>query len=552
MIPAPTHWSATAAGDLQTRNEDAYLWLGDEDTLGNGYLWLVIDGEGGPGVGDLASAMLVTTVGELYPELIDLHQDPIASLRVAAAEANQRLEAIASVYPSLAGLRASFAAVALFQDRFHAVHAGNARVYRASLGQIKALGNDNITRSSRAIDDADPVPRTGLGATGDTFEVIEPFALGDDILLLCTDGVHAVVPDEILHQALLRLATHDATKVILELAKQRWGDDDASVSTVRVSDPPLGALTTPEAFLRWAGSGMTEWPEQTLLLQTRVPRAEEPPARTNVTKLPTIEGAPSTTENEAKSIIESTVAFSPAQIQMILGESDNEAETATPDSSPEPAKVAAPGPAGPAKTAETQMFSVDQLEAALGAARGEDADIPFAETQAIDLLGGDDASPSTTVAEATSDGRDGDHEARGQEPAHSVEERPEPGDSMGSRTEVKPRAVAGTMFFSPQDLDEAKAQLAENTQTLESAETAAFEAPTHQTQPEQATPPRPTSDLEEISGERDRAADETTLQREGLTDDQVLGGGSVRLLALAFFGIAAIAVGVAAWFYLRS
>lgn len=406
MSESPQHWIATDAGSARDGNEDAFLYLGPDETDGGG-LWLVVDGEGGPGVGDLASSMLVVTVGELYPELLDAHGDPAYALEVAAKEAESRLATIAGIYPELEGVRASFAAVALHQGMLYPVSSGSCAVVKIANGGGELLAEPEVAHSLRGTGDYDLVPASGIRAEGGPVlnRVSEPVAAEAVSFFLCTDGVSEMVPAAMVAQGVERLAAQDAVEALIELSRRRWSDDDATAAVVRFADPKFQMFTTPDAFLDWAESGMTKWPEKTLMLQAGSRVEQGTPPRSNVDGLPSIGGGEAPAEQADMDALESTMSFSPDQVQAIVAASMDGAGTLPERTAPEGTMVFSPG---------------DAAAVAAAASAGD-----------VSTTGDGPAPNAPTEADPP------------EQAADAVEGGPAGG----------PTASTGTMFFSPQEMD---------------------------------------------------------------------------------------------------
>ena len=95
----PTHWIGTDVGLVRERNEDAFLWLGPNETEGNGWLWLIADGMGGESAGDVASALLTTDFEEHYDEAIEELRNPLPAIERCVQQANRRILQVGETYP---------------------------------------------------------------------------------------------------------------------------------------------------------------------------------------------------------------------------------------------------------------------------------------------------------------------------------------------------------------------------------------------------------------------------------------------------------------------
>lgn len=517
MSTSPQHWIASDAGSARAGNEDAFLYLGPDET-GGGSLWLVVDGEGGPGVGDLAAAMFVVTVGELYAELLDAHGDPVTALEFAAREADARLRTIGEVYPRLAGVRASFAAVAHHGGALYAAWAGTAAVYAIRHGDIERLGAPEVARSLRSSGDYDPVPASGLRGEGGPLlnRVTEPIAADSVTLFVCTDGLAELVPEGMIAQAVDRLSARDAVDALLELSRLRWSDDDATAALVRFMDPNFQMFTTKEAFLEWAESGMTKWPEKTLVLHSGSRVTQQAPPRSNVDGLPPIGEDEPTEHSSPNQALDGTLNFSPDQVRAIVEASTRDA-TATPDD-----------PSSPAAESEaaTRVFAAVERRPAA-------------------------SHEGPTESGAAADEVPHDAPAGDPGPAHRVTPRAE---STGTR------AAGGTMFFSPQEMERIReasggaervegsapaATLGDRFTPPPSPETADATVGTPTTRDVPSIPPGRTADLPGRA--RTFEDDVSTVQRQPLGDSPRRQAG---LIAVILFATAA-AVAAAVWWLIH-
>ncbi len=462
MSVEPQHWARTDGGTARPGNEDAYLWLGPEDTGGHGYLWLVIDGEGGDGIGDLAATLFALTVRELYDDLLDMHRNPMAALDVAAEEAATRLASIGKVYPSLAGARASFAAVAYHDGQVYTAVAGNVALYSSRYGNLQRIGEPDLAKTIAGHGDEDPIPGSGIGTDGPLFRRGETFADPEGYtFLMVTDGVGSMVPDELLAQATARLGAKDCSEALVELSRARWGDDDATAVVVRFPGKIAEMLTSREAFLDWAAAGMTKWPDQTLVLQTGAAANHGAPPKTNAVALPPIHGEPEGEPEVVSHAVASTMAFSPEQVRAIVAASSTPSHEKT---------VVQVEPASASASTGTMAFSPAEMAKIRGAA---EIQIKASAPPADDVDGGTLAFASTQAfdANAVKAGVALDTAARSAQAAKRAS-----GDHAAARSAP---SESSTLFFSPQQMDEVRAAAAAEAAVSKAVSKAAASGRTH-------------------------------------------------------------------------
>jgi len=345
--PHLTHWIGTDVGLVRELNEDAFLWLGPEETRGHGHLWVLADGMGGASAGDLASALLVLAIGEIYPEVIDQTEDPYAALEAAILEGNRRIVATSEAYPALRGMGTTVVALAIREGYAYIAHVGDSRCYRYRDGRMEATTEDH-TRAEHLISlgyasrqEAESQPDAGVlsrvvGRPGleIDFGARRPTPVSNDVFLLCTDGVWGSVTTDHLRLALERLQARDAVEAVVEMARRNWSDDNLTAAVVRAAPPNPDSMTSRDAFLDWVDGGFAAHDD----LRTMVLRAVgtdgvlELPPRTNVTRIPTItaRAAPAQSEEPTPAgpvrtakltpvdanpaVRDSTIAFSPQDV----------------------------------------------------------------------------------------------------------------------------------------------------------------------------------------------------------------------------------------------
>jgi PPM family protein phosphatase len=159
--------------------------------------WIVADGLGGHGAGEIAAQLAVQTIIETFAQQPTISVDNINNLLY---QANQRLRSAQLATPNGKDM-ASTVVVLLLDDR-HAVwgHSGDSRLYRFRANRYARLTHDHsMAELLIRMDEIDaeqlrshPDRNTLLHSLGgDTFRVdvskVEKLCV-DDVFLLCSDG----------------------------------------------------------------------------------------------------------------------------------------------------------------------------------------------------------------------------------------------------------------------------------------------------------------------------------------------------------------------------
>jgi protein phosphatase len=266
--------AATDIGQVREGNEDAYLLLDP--------LFAVADGMGGHRGGEVASSLALETVRGLFEE-------GEGSLTEQVERANRAVFERSQTDRAVAGMGTTLTAALVQGDRARLAHVGDSRAYLLRDGELHLLTEDHtlvhrmVQEGEITPDEAETHPHRSIltRALGvdDALDVDEGMVAlrGGDRLLLCTDGLTAMVRDGEIRAILaetpdareaadrLVRAANDAggidniTVVILDVAgddPEGGGDREAGAvprrhDTVPASAPPArGRVST-----SWAGVG---------------------------------------------------------------------------------------------------------------------------------------------------------------------------------------------------------------------------------------------------------------------------------------------------------
>jgi protein phosphatase len=221
----------------RTTNEDAMLV---DAALG---LFVVADGMGGHNAGEVASAIAVGAIRERVAEAAAPAEGELAdSLRVA----NGRILEAAAREPACAGMGTTVVAALVRGDRVVYGHVGDSRIYQWRRGTLTQLTRDD-SWMSHVLPDAALSPEDAqrhpmrhvltkvVGLRDDMEPAVDavPF-LDGDILLLCSDGLHGAVPDEIIAATLGGGASvREMTERLVDQAMSGGATDNITAVVIR-------------------------------------------------------------------------------------------------------------------------------------------------------------------------------------------------------------------------------------------------------------------------------------------------------------------------------
>lgn len=349
------HWLGTDVGLVRDSNDDAFLWLGPNETNGRGWLWLVADGMGGSGGGDVASSILVRTAEEIWPGLISTARDPWEALDRLLHSANDRILKYAADH-GLEGMGTTAACLTIVDGHAYVAHVGDSRVYALRNLSLKRLTRDH------SVEESGSLQRKGLSdgpASSALLRVLgrpglevdfgdrTPVTITDEVFMLCTDGAWSALEERFIEGALQRLSAKDAVESLAELARLNWSDDNLTLGVVRCAPPSPVMATDRAGFLSWiAGTAPIVGQQRTVVFSSANASADHgPPPRTNIP-------LPSVPEPVVPMDSGSTTMFSPQQMAEFRAAIE-QSQSAAPAPSPPRANM---------DSGSTTMFSPQQVE----------------------------------------------------------------------------------------------------------------------------------------------------------------------------------------------
>lgn len=247
--------AATDVGRRRDHNEDHHAaWIPDDpaELEHRGMLLVVADGMGGSQAGEVASKLAAETVVQRY--VAGAGNSPLADLRAAVESANRQVFEQGMADPHLSGMGTTCTALALRGNQAWIAHVGDSRAYMMRGYELSLLTRDHtlvahlIEQNELSLEDARTDPRRNVMlrsvGVGEDVEVdaepIEGPLKPGDTLLLCSDGLHGLVSDEELGQAMQQEDMTSACQDLLALANERGGPDNITVVMARIESvgPP--------------------------------------------------------------------------------------------------------------------------------------------------------------------------------------------------------------------------------------------------------------------------------------------------------------------------
>jgi len=252
--------AATSIGRVRQINEDAYLAKSEQG------LFVVCDGMGGAAAGEVASQLAVDTIGSLLNGSEDgsapaqdgnsqFHPQTL-QLGDAIREANLAIIARAQADASQTGMGTTVVGAWAHDGVVSIAHVGDSRAYLANAGGFEGVTSDHslveaqvqaglINREESLQSEHQNILLRALGRDANVeIDLAEITVSPGDRLLLCTDGLTRMVPDEALAAALDRFRgePQQACDHLIDAANNNGGPDNITVVIVEFLGSRLSSV----------------------------------------------------------------------------------------------------------------------------------------------------------------------------------------------------------------------------------------------------------------------------------------------------------------------
>jgi protein phosphatase len=235
MLRAADTIAKTDTGRQRRDNEDC--------AFARAPVFVVADGMGGAQAGEVASRMAVETFAQGLPDAGTAEE----RLSQRAREANRRIYELATAHHERAGMGTTLTAAFLTDSELAIAHVGDSRAYLLRDGSLERLTQDHslvdelVRRGKLTEEQAAEHPQRSIitRALGPepTVEIdtwTYPVRAGD-VLLLCSDGLTSMVPEERLEQILASAPDlKAAAQALIDEANAAGGRDNITVVLSRI------------------------------------------------------------------------------------------------------------------------------------------------------------------------------------------------------------------------------------------------------------------------------------------------------------------------------
>jgi len=265
---------ATHPGQVRLKNEDQFLIAELTKTLcvrqsslpqrqvqfstERGYLFLVADGMGGHAGGQRASALAVDTIEDFMLNTLKwfFHlkggegDHALVEFQTALARADDRILREAGLHPELHGMGTTLTMAYSIDPDLFVVHAGDSRCYLFRDRTLYRLTRDHtlvgemlrqgaLEPAQAARHQLRHVITNVIGGTkpGVQVEVHKVKLEPHDVLLLCSDGLTEMVPEQEIAEVLhAEVEPSRACPRLIDRANERGGKDNVTVVVARYEE----------------------------------------------------------------------------------------------------------------------------------------------------------------------------------------------------------------------------------------------------------------------------------------------------------------------------
>lgn len=234
----------TDIGLVRKNNQDSYAIRVLDDNLA---IAVVCDGMGGAQAGNVASAVAVESFAAAVEDACKngVPPDPERKqqlLRAACRTANNTVYELSCSNPEYQGMGTTLVAALVLSHEVYVINVGDSRCYILSDGTLKQITSDHsyvqalvnfgdITPEEARVHPKKNLITRALGIDESVrSDVFTAERKAGDKILLCSDGLSNMVPDDILQEELLKDANiEDSARALLALAVEQGAPDNVTV-----------------------------------------------------------------------------------------------------------------------------------------------------------------------------------------------------------------------------------------------------------------------------------------------------------------------------------
>lgn len=264
-MPQPLEFvvgARTDVGQRRSNNEDAFAMVPQMN------LYVLSDGMGGQAAGEVASKLAVETItgslkqaseagqkvvyGDDNPNVSEFTNQLASAIRLS----NQAIRETAKKHASQRDMGATIVTSWMQGQVMSIAHVGDSRIYLLRGEEMKQLTEDHslvmeqvrrglISREEAERSEMQNIIVRALGAEDSVnVDVDEVFLMPGDFVVLCSDGLTKMLPDEGIARVIRETSSpQEAADRLVDIANENGGEDNVTVIVVQVKEAkPRGLL----------------------------------------------------------------------------------------------------------------------------------------------------------------------------------------------------------------------------------------------------------------------------------------------------------------------
>ena len=229
----------TDVGMVRTNNEDSFSAEVHNEV---GY-FIVADGMGGHNAGEVASQMAIETIRVEMALCMPEGEGIMPVLRKAVKNASKRIYKKAQRSGGLSGMGTTVDACVIRDNKAFIAHVGDSRVYLFRENELKQITTDHslveemvqnkqITPEEAKTHPMKNIITRALGEENVLVDTLELELCENDKLLLCSDGLTNMIPDEDIADLMSADMPETVAEHLIRMAKDNGGDDNITAVVV--------------------------------------------------------------------------------------------------------------------------------------------------------------------------------------------------------------------------------------------------------------------------------------------------------------------------------
>lgn len=242
---------ASHRGMKRSVNQDSYCALAWPDApAGLDALLAVADGMGGHAAGEIASRMAIEGLVEKLAHLGQTTAECSTTDNVSIIEdivhsLNRQIRSRASAAETR-GMGTTLTAGIICKGMLSVAHVGDSRAYLLRGDELRQLTQDHTWVAEQVASGAIPAERArshprrniltrALGIDiGNTVDCVSLGLEAKDTLLMCSDGLHSLVSDEVIRRTMSEATPQEASDYLVSKANSLGGDGNITVIVARI------------------------------------------------------------------------------------------------------------------------------------------------------------------------------------------------------------------------------------------------------------------------------------------------------------------------------